>query len=201
MLSAETAQLVAQEVARLRAAAEAEARIRGEAAGRALAQNEALAALQPGISALHAAWSQLAAPLAQKEHELAELVTDLSFALARHIIGVEVTANADGLKTLVARLIREAASERGPRQSLVVRLHPADHALLTGANGLAGIEDAHLLADAAISRGGAMVEIIAPDGDPNDKIEWDATIETRIASIHAALALDGTRRADGEAAP
>ncbi len=194
ILSGDVAALVQQEIARLRIEAETEGRARGEAQARAAVQAEVKQALQGGVSALREAWTQLASPLARKEQDLAELVTDLSFALARHIVGVEVSANIDSLRALVARLIREAAAERGPRQSIVVRLNPADHALLSP---MTDIEDMHLLADAAISRGGANIEIIAPDGDTADKIEWDATIETRIASIHAVLAL----RSGGDAMP
>jgi flagellar assembly protein FliH len=192
----ELARLVEAEVARLRAQAETEGRARGEAVARA---NQAVAAeaLAAATTALREAWNQLAAPLAQKEHDLAGLVTDLSFELARHIVGVSVSANPEGLKTLVAKLIEEAAQERGPRQSIVVRLHPADHALLAET---IRIDGAHLLADAAISRGGALVEVVAPDGDPNDKVEWDATIPVRIESIRAALALPGDRPAAGGAA-
>ena len=193
---ADIAQRVRHEVARLRAQAEAEGRAQGEAEGRSAAQAQAAEGLEAAIAALRDAWSQLAAPLVQRERDLAELVTDLSLALARHIVGVEVNASADSLKTLVARLISEAESERSPRQSIVVRLNPADHALL---DPVTHIENAHLLADAAISRGGALVEIIAPDGDPIDKIEWDATIETRIGEIQAALALHSDRYGGGSA--
>ena len=187
---------VAAAVASLRVQAEAEGRALGEEAGRRSAQSEASAGLSTAVTALRDAWSQLAAPLAQKEQDLAELVTDLSFELARHIVGVEVSANADSLKSLVAKLILEAAAERQPRQSIVVRLNPADHALLSP---VVQLDDGHLMADAAISRGGAIVEIVAPGGDPNDKIEWDATIGARIESIRAALALHATSSAEHEA--
>ena len=59
------------------------------------------------------------------------------------------------------------------------------------------IEHAHLLPDAQITRGGTIVELIAAGGDPIDKIEWDATIESRLATVRAALGLDqedGRRR-------
>jgi flagellar assembly protein FliH len=189
---------VAAAVASLRAQAEAEGRAKGEAAGRQDAQAQASAGLSTAVTALREAWSQLAAPLAQKEHDLAELVTDLSFELARHIVGAEVSANAGSLKSLVAKLILEAAAERQPRQSIVVRLNPEDHVLLSPAIQL---DDGHLMADAAIARGGAIVEIVAPGGDPNDKIEWDATIGARIESIRAALALHSGTGAEHEAAP
>jgi flagellar assembly protein FliH len=185
---------VAAAVATLRAQAEAEGRASGEAAGRQAAQTEARASLSTAVTALRDAWSQLAAPLAQKEQDLAELVTDLSFELARHIVGAEVSANADSLKSLVAKLILEAAAERQPRQSIVVRLNPADHALLVP---VMQLNDGHLMADAAIARGGAIVEIVAPGGDPNDKIEWDATIGARIETIRAALALHDSSAGHG----
>ncbi len=35
------------------------------------------------------------------------------------------------------------------------------------------------------------MEIIAPDGDPLDKIEWDASLTGRLESIRAALTLPG----------
>jgi len=196
-LEAEVAQRVRREVARLRDEAQALGRAEGERLGRDAAQAEAAQAQEAAITALREAWGQLAAPLKGKEHDLAELVTELSFALARHIVGVEVNANAESLKALVARLIRDAAAERGARQSIVVRLHPDDHVLLSP---VTRIEDAHLLADATISRGGALVEIIAPEGDPIDKIEWDATIEARLEAVQAALTLPGGHASTGSAA-
>jgi flagellar assembly protein FliH len=189
--------LVRLEIARLRSAAEADGRAHGEAAARAEMDAE-LARLRHAIAAFQDAWTQLKAPMAQKEHDLAELVTELSFVLAQHIVGVEVTMNATGLKTMVARLIQEAAAERGPRQTVVVRLHPADHALVEP---LTKIDNAHLLSDVAITRGGALVEIVAPDGDQIDKIEWDATIEARVATMRTALRLDDAALATPRDAP
>jgi flagellar assembly protein FliH len=188
---AEVARRVRQEVARLREKAELEAR--AEAQAQAQSQlHDALApqtaALQSAATALQAAWAQLAAPLAQKERDLADLVTELSFLLARHITGVEALTNPASLQSLVTRLIAEAAAERGPRQSLVLRLNPADHAHLLP---LIPAETANLLADEAVAQGGALVEIIAPDGDPLDKIEWDASLPGRLEVIRAALSLPG----------
>jgi len=197
VLAQDTATLAAQEaeinrrvrteVNRLREQAEAEGRAQGAAgAEAALAQNQA--ALNTALAALDAAWHQLAAPLAQKEHDLAELAVELSFLLARHITGIEVAANPASLQGLVTRLIAEAAAERGPRQSLLLRLNPEDHAYL---HKRIPAETATLLADNTIARGGALLEIITPEGDPIDKIEWDATLNGRFDAIRAALALPG----------
>jgi flagellar biosynthesis/type III secretory pathway protein FliH len=181
----EISRRVRVEVTRQRAQAEAAGRAQGEAEAREAMAPDA-AALKTAIAALGVAWAQLAAPLAQKEHDLADLVTELSFLLARHITGTEAQTNPASLHGLVTRLIAEAAAERGPRQSLLLRLNPADHAHLSP---LIPAETANLLADEKIVQGGALVEIIAPDGDPIDKIEWDATLKGRFTAIRDALSL------------
>lgn len=177
---------VSEEIARLRAAAEAEGRAAGEQAGHAAAHAETVALAEPAIKALQEAWTQLGAPLRQREQDVAALVTDLAFQLARHIVGVEVAANPEGLRALVTRLLQEAASERTSHQRIVVRLHPADHAVLET---LLVLEDGRLIPDPAISRGGAMVELIAAEGDPLNRIEWDASLEARIAAVRTGLGL------------
>ncbi len=182
---AEIARRVRQEVSRLREKAEAEARAGAEAQLHAAMEQRA-AALHTAAAALQSAWAQLAAPLAQKERDLADLVTELSFLLARHITGVEAQTNPASLQSLVTRLIAEAAAERGPRQTLLLRLNPADHAHLLP---LIPAESASLLADETVAQGGALVEILATDGDPLDKIEWDASLPGRLETIRAALSL------------
>src|ERR1700740_2899767 len=121
---------VSEEIARLRAAAEAEGRAAGEQAGHAAAHAETASLAAPAIKALQEAWTQLGAPLRQREQEMAGLVTDLALQVARPIIGVEVSVQAEGLRTLVAQLLQEAAAERTAQQRITVRLNPADHAVL-----------------------------------------------------------------------
>ena len=185
---AEIARRVRNEVNRLRADAEAQARTQADAQAReTLAQRDA--AVNTALAALAAAQAQLAAPLAQKEQDLAALATELAFLLARHIIGVEAAANPAGLQNLLTRLIAEAEAERQPRQTLLIRLHPTDHTYLTPH---VPPEVAQLLAGKTIAQGGALLEIVTPDGDPAAKTEWDATIPTRLNTIRTALALPGS---------
>ncbi len=185
---AEIARRVRQEVGKLRAAAEAEGHATGDADSRALMAPRA-AVLETAITALQEAAGQLIAPLAQKERDLAELSVELAFLLASHIsLGVE--NGAGGLLGLVTKLLDEAAAERGARQVLRLRLNPADQLQLEGR---IAPEAAQLVADDKIAPGGACVEIITPDGDPVDKIEWDATMHGRLETIRTALGLkDGT---------
>jgi len=183
--SADIAARVKREVERLRAQAESEARALGAQEGRAAAKAEAAAALDSALAALREARRQLETPLAGLEDDIAEMVTDLAFVLARHIIGVEVANSARSVRALVAQLVREAASERNPGQSIFVRLNPEDEKTMQGED---DPDIAGLIGDATISRGGAIVEIIS-SGDQLERIEWDATIEARLAALHDGLAL------------
>jgi len=186
---AEIARRVRQEVAKLREAAEAEAREAGEAAVRAVMAPRT-AALETVIAAVQEAATQLIAPLAQKERDLAELAVELAYLLARHIsLGADAgpaNQQGGGLQTLVTKLLDEAGSERGARQILRLRLNPADQLQL---DGKFPPETAQLVADEKIAPGGACVEIVTPDGDPVDKIEWDATLHGRLETIRAGLGL------------
>jgi flagellar assembly protein FliH len=178
---------IADGIARLRITAEAEGRSQGEMQARKatehiLAQQQQ--ATESALSALQAATEQLMAPLARKENELAGLITDLALSLAEHILGVEVSLRADSVEALVRKLLIEAVEGRKTGQSIIVRLHPDDHLLLAPKIAIA---DVHLLADSGIARGGTMIELLAEGGDPFDRIAWDAMLETRIATIRAAM--------------
>jgi flagellar assembly protein FliH len=196
-IEAEAEARIIREIDRLRGKAEADGRALGEAEARRaaqVAQSAHDAAIALAVTALDAAWQQLIAPLGQKEEAIADLVTELSFVLARHVVGMEIALHPDRVKPLVDGLIAEAGRMRAAQQSIVIRLHPEDYELLAPCT---VIEHAHLLPDTQITRGGTIVELIAPGGDPIDKVEWDATIETRLATVRAALGLDqgtGSRR-------
>ncbi|OYV39357.1 MAG: hypothetical protein B7Z81_03440 [Acidocella sp. 20-61-6] len=184
---AEIARRVRAELGRLRGQAKAEARAEAQARLEARLQ-EARAELAQAATATASALAQLAAPLAQVEHDLAGLVVELAFILARHIAGGPAPP-AETLLALVTPLLAEAAAERTPRQRLTLRLNPADRALLAPLLP----DPATLLAeDAAIAPGGARLELDAPDGDPQARIEWDATLKRRFELAGEALGLGGT---------
>jgi len=173
------------EITRLRAAAETEGHAQGYEAGLASAAPER-AALQQAANALQDAFTQLAAPLANKEADLADLVTELAFTLAAHITGVEAATNPAALQTLVTKLLHEAAAERTPDQTLLLRLNPADHARIAPHLPSPATQ---LLPDASITPGGAIAELLNPTGDPLHKLEWNATVEARTTTIRTALGL------------
>lgn len=182
---AELARRVRNEVAKLRAAAEAEGRAAAEAAVREQTAPR-LAALETAVAALQAAWEELAVPLAGKEQDLAGLVTELGFLLARHIVGAEVWTHPENLRGLVGKLLDEAGAARGPRQVLRLRVNPADMDVLRDH---VPETTATLVSDPEMGQGGVLVEIISPEGDPVDKVEWDASLSGRLETVRTALNL------------
>ena len=136
--------------------------------------------LQQAASALQAINTQLAAPLAQKEQDLAELVLDMAFQLARHIIGEHTVQDQAPLLALVTKLLHEASAERTPRQSLILRLHPSDLSVLKDKLPATDID---LVADASLNPGDAFVELVMKDGDQLDKTEWDARLGSRLEAL------------------
>jgi len=183
----EISRRVRHEVSRILPKVEAEAVARGEAEGRAeLAQEHN--ALASALLTLKETAGQLAAPLAKKEADLAELVIELAFILAHHVIGVEVSTRPASLLKLVNEVIAEATDEKSPRQSIILRLNPADYAHLRP---LISEDVAIIEPSESIAQGGAVVEIVSPDGDPFNKVEWDATLRSRIGHLRDALGQDG----------
>lgn len=187
---AEIQRRVRQEIAKLRETVTEEAK----AAAEAFAQAEMmpkLIELNQALAAIAQAQAQLEAPLAQKEEDLAGLVLEMAFLLAKVIAGGESGLAREELGRLVASLLQEAAMERGPQQSIRLRLNPADAAALEGKMP----EGPELVADAAITPGGAIVELLNEGADHLERTEWDATIEERLALIRGALSLPGNKPA------
>ncbi len=188
---AEISRRARQEVAKLREAAEAEAHAAGVAASEA-AMAPRIAALEASIAVLQEACAQLAAPLAGKERDLAALAVELAYVLASHIcLGAEGGTEA-ALHGLVGKLLDEAAAERGAHQLVRLRLNPA---ALLQLKGRIAPDAAELVADEKIAPGGAMVEIVTKEGDPVDKVEWDATLHGRLTAMRVALGLPGEEAA------
>ena len=140
------------------------------------------------LAILEQAAAQLAAPLALAEQDLAELVLDMGFQLARHIAGGESGNARTELARLVKTLLKEAAAERGPRQTMRLHVHPSDIPALQ--EKLPG-EALALVPDDSITPGGALLELVAEDGDRLDKTEWDARLESRFTALRESLALPG----------
>lgn len=185
--AAEIDRRVAEQLAALRAETLAKAKDEAEAEARAVL-NTQTAQLTQTMTALNQAITQLATPLAEKEQELADLVLDMAFQLARHIAGGETGHAREDLFTLVLGLLNEAGMERQPGQKLLLSLHPAD---LETLHAQALDCEAEIQPDGSITPGGAVIELLGQSQDPLDKSVWDARLESRLAATRAALAMPG----------
>ncbi|WP_459696813.1 FliH/SctL family protein [Acidisoma sp. C75] len=174
-------------MAELRAVVEAEAEARGAATAEREATRLRLAQetqMEQAMRTIGAIQAELAAPLAQKERALADLVVDLGFRLARHLLLQEVSLSQASVQAVVERVLQQAVHERTHEQSIVVHAHPSDEAALAH---LCQADRITLLADEAVQRGGARIELVTTDGDPINKVEWDAEIGSRLEELRQAL--------------
>lgn len=147
-----------------------EGRVQGEAAGRKSAE-DATARLGAATGALESA---LARGIGGAEDVMVEIV----FETVCKIVG-DLAPGTDGIRALV----RRAAAHTTGNRPLMVRLHPADLAVLREAG---GTEDVLLsepalcwVADEGIALGGCILE--------TDRGELDARLETQLDRLRAAL--------------
>jgi len=161
-----TPSITAEEIAAA-AAAEAERRIAEAAAAREQELADAYAAggqagyeqgiaeererLAHVVAMLASATEQLRANEARWLGALESNVTALAMAAARHVIGREVKSDPSVLTDVIARAIGELPAD----DALTVRVHPSDLAAVSGEGVLRQIR---WLGDAAIVRGGCLVE-------------------------------------------
>jgi flagellar biosynthesis/type III secretory pathway protein FliH len=181
-----TAAELAQEHARREAAERerraAEAYARGYEEGRLAGEIAEQARLRHAVHAAERALDELREGEEQWTGRIEENVCALAVAVARHIIGREVRADAEA----VADVVRRALQEFPIDQPLRIRVHPADLALLAtclSADGtpiaIAPGRDARWLADALILPGGCLIE-------GQDRIV-DGRVDTALERVYRRL--------------
>jgi Flagellar biosynthesis/type III secretory pathway protein len=153
---AATAQITAEERARLID----EGYARGLADGEAKARSAAHAQVRDAIAAMRMATARLNELTATAPAILEENIAALAVVVARQIVAREVSLDRE----IVPNLVRRALTEFPIDQSLRIRVNPIDLSVLTTATGpdeaapIAGARDASWLADPSVSRGGCLVE-------------------------------------------
>lgn len=131
----------------------------GERAGRENASRAASARMDAALDALAAATSVC---LEEREHwnrTLTENLSALALAAARHLVEHQVREDP----AVVTHLVRRALTSFPPDQRIRIRLNPEDLSAITarGPEGQAMVprgREVEWVADAAILRGGCMVE-------------------------------------------
>jgi flagellar biosynthesis/type III secretory pathway protein FliH len=145
------------ELAAERARAEADAHARGRAEGEREARLQAESALSTALAALAAAVHDVRLHEARWTANAEENIAALAVAVARHIVGREVSTNPETVRDLVKRALVGLPID----SSIVVRLHHDDLAACAGliAPDTAGrTPDIRWTADPHIQRGGCLIE-------------------------------------------
>ncbi|HWM88581.1 MAG TPA: FliH/SctL family protein [Kofleriaceae bacterium] len=160
------------EVARRLDEALAEARASGEREGWQKAEPEIAAAigrLGDALGTVQATARAMARPYAAEMVELALIV-------ARELVGAEIRRDPAPLIALVERCLDDVAGE----SSIIVRLNPADRAVLLAARPeLARTTDLRVVEDASLARGGCAVE--------STRRLVDARLEERLDGVREGL--------------
>lgn len=114
--------------------------------------------------------------LQQLEQSLAAQVAEVAIALARQVLRSELAARPE----LVAAVAQEAlAATLVSAQQIAVHLHPDDQALVARHAGEAlASRGARLVADAAVARGGCVVETEVGVIDAGIEARWRRATET-----------------------
>lgn len=150
--------------------------------GRALAPPPAdMEATDPAARAAERAVSRLEATAAatRAAHQTAPALAGLAVDIARALVGEAVSRDP----AVIASAVSEALARFARARRALVRVHPEDvpaaRAALERWARRVGAEAAEVAADTTVSRGGAWVE--------TDRGRLDATLETRLAALQAAL--------------
>lgn len=115
--------------------------------------------------------SSLEREMTTLRQHMADGLLQLASAIARQIVRTELQTRPETLRAVVAEALETLSSDHAPR---VVRLHPEDLALVSGA----GFGEAPIQwkADPAIARGGCLVESAGTVVDATVQRRWEQAL-------------------------
>lgn len=153
----DTAALLRAELHAERTRAESDAYARGRAEGERAVRASLEQDVANAMSALREAVASVQAHEARWTANAEENVAAIATAVARHIVGHEVTMDSGAVRTLVARALVQIPVD----QPITVRLNPADVeacSTLIAPDAKGRVPDIRWNADPHIMRGGCLVE-------------------------------------------
>ncbi len=139
-----------------------------------LAEGEGL--IQAQLAALQTIIEQLQQPLKKVDQQVEQALLELSLAMAQAVIGVEVTTNPQ----LILQSLREAVDALPYQaQNLVIKLHPADLAVIEQHYSSQELSERQwqLRAEPAMSRGDCRVDTKESSVDRSLKTRLQASLE------------------------
>lgn len=158
----------------------------GRKAGLGKAREEIAAQLADERDDIAAMVKTLTDPWKTLRADLAEAITGAAVEVARAVVGQVQGADTAALKRVVDEILVESARVGGSGNTLRIRANPKNAALVLEWAGAAGAE---VVADEKLGPADVRAELTRGDGDPADRIDWDATLESRWKAIRQALGL------------
>jgi flagellar assembly protein FliH len=158
-----------------------QARLAGEAEGRAAGAAAVRAEMEPAAQALRGAAAELEGLRAQVVAELETDAVTLALRIAEHVIAGAIATEPERIVDIAGLALRRITERR--RVTLVV--NPADLELLSESVAalqaeLGGIEHCNVQSDRRVGRGGCLAR--------TDEGEVDASIETQLARVRELIA-------------
>ena len=134
------------------------ARDRGLQAGFEAGRQEALAALEPALDAMHTALGEMRAAQEEFLLQAEQAAVDLAVQLARKIVAAHVEIDREAVIAVVVGALRRTTV----REQLVLEVHPDDFELVRDAaedlaNRVGGIHRIDVVAERRVARGGCVV--------------------------------------------
>lgn len=153
------------------------AREEGYADGHGQGYADGMAAAQAEQRQLAALCRSLARPIAELEADVAQQLMELSLAIARAVSRVQLAWDNGAMMEVV----REALAAAGNERLVELRLHPGDVQRVELAMEASGVSTLpRIVGDPALQPGDVRVH--------GEVLRLDASVDTRLASIAAALA-------------
>lgn len=169
-----------------RQAGYAEGRKAGWEAGLAEAHVAAEASLAAERHATTHMVKVLTEPWKALQTDLSDAITDAAMTIAQAVVGHVRGAGVAALKRAVVEVLAESEQIRGGRNTLKIHVHPKNTARVVEWTQAAGAE---VVADERLGMADMRAELARADDDPADRIDWDATLETRWQAIRRTLRL------------
>lgn len=153
-------------------------------------QQEGLAAAQDTLKAqseaLEQALQALSDPLPTLKRYLSQVIAEGAFGLAKRIVGEVMSGSPQALSSVVEDILGEASEARANDHALRLYVHPDDAATIEP---MAQAHGAELVRDNALGRGDVKATLSRRNGDPVHRIEWDASLSTRLDEVRKAIGL------------
>ncbi|HEX7325559.1 MAG TPA: FliH/SctL family protein [Rhodanobacteraceae bacterium] len=158
----------------------------GREAGLAAARAEIASGVERERQAFADAVKALNAPWSTLQDTIAETIVGAALKLAKAIVPRLQTGDAEALKEVVDAVLQEALAVRG--EGNVLRLYVGSGNKTQVAHWTRE-DKVEVVVDPKLGSADLRAELVRGDGDPVNRIDWDAAVATRWKAVEQALGL------------